>query len=62
VDGGLYSEAGYRDNWIATVNYEHRWRLDPLTSFHYGVQLSRRVYDGSVEKSLTLVVGLSQRF
>ena len=62
VDGGLYSEAGFRDNWIATINYEHRWRFDPLTEFHYGVLLSRRVYDGSVEKSVTLVVGLTQRF
>jgi len=36
--------------------------LDPLTEFRYGVLLSRRVYDGSVEKSVTLVVGLTQRF
>ena len=34
----------------------------PLTEFRYGVLLSRRVYDGSVEKSVTLVVGLTQRF
>ena len=62
VDGGLYSEGGFHDNWIATINYEHRWRFDPLTEFRYGVLLSRRVYDGSVEKSVTLVVGLTQRF
>jgi biofilm PGA synthesis protein PgaA len=62
VDGGLYSEAGFRDNWIATINYEHRWRFDSLTAFHYGVELSRRVYDGSVEKSVTLVLGVTRRF
>jgi biofilm PGA synthesis protein PgaA len=62
VDGGLYAENGFRDNWIATIDYEHRWRFDPQSDFHYGVQLSRRVYDGSVEKSVTLVVGLTQRF
>ena len=62
VDGGLYSENGFGDNWIATIDYQHRWRFDPLSEFHYGVQLSRRVYDGSVEKSVTLVVGLTQRF
>ena len=62
VDGGLYSEGGFHDSWIATINYEHRWRFDPLTEFRYGVLLSRRVYDGSVEKSVTLVVGITQRF
>ena len=62
VDGGLYSEKGFGDNWIATIDYEHRWRFDPLTEFRYGVQLSRRVYDGVAEKSVTLVAGLTQRF
>ena len=61
VDAGLYSEQGYPDNWIATVNYEHRWRFDPLTEFRYGVVLSRRVYDGAVENTLSLVFGLRQR-
>ena len=62
INGGLYSEQGFHDDWIATINYEHRWRLDPLTAFHYGVMLTRRVYDGSVEKSVTLTLGLTQRF
>ena len=29
VDAGLYSEYGFADNWIGTINYEHRWRFDP---------------------------------
>lgn len=49
VDAGLYAEQGYANNWIGTLNYEHRWRFDPLTEFRYGVLLMRRVYDGSVE-------------
>lgn len=61
VDAGLYSEYGYSDNWIGTINYEHRWRFDPLTEFRYGVVLGRRVYDGSVENTLTFIVGLRQR-
>jgi biofilm PGA synthesis protein PgaA len=61
ADAGLYSEAGFRNNWIATIEYQHRWRFDPLTESHYGVMWSRRVYDGSPEKSLTLIVGLTQR-
>ena len=61
VDAGLYSEYGFSDNWIGTVNYEHRWRFDPLTEFHYGVMLTRRVYDGSVENTLMFIVGLRQR-
>lgn len=62
VDTGLYCEAGFRDDWIATINYEHRWRFDPLTEFRYGIALSRRVYDGSIENSLTLFAGLARRF
>ena len=62
INGGLYSEQGFRDDWIATINYEHRWRFDPFTALHYGVMLTRRVYDGSVEKTVTLTLGLTQRF
>jgi biofilm PGA synthesis protein PgaA len=61
ADAGLYSEYGFADNWIGTVNYEHRWRFDPLTEFHYGIMLTRRVYDGSVENTLMFIVGLRQR-
>jgi biofilm PGA synthesis protein PgaA len=61
VDGGLYSEYGFSDNWIGTLTYEHRWHFDPLTEFRYGVMLTRRVYDGSVENTLMFIVGLRQR-
>jgi biofilm PGA synthesis protein PgaA len=61
VDAGLYSEYGFSDNWIGTVNYEHRWRFDPLTEFRYGIRISRRVYDGEVENTLMFIVGLTQR-
>ena len=61
ADAGLYSEYGYTDNWIGTLKYEHRWRFDPLTELRYGVTLTRRVYDGSVENGIALIIGLSQR-
>lgn len=61
VDAGLYAEQGYANNWIGTLTYEHRWRFDPLTELHYGVLLSRRVYDGSVENTLGFIIGLRQR-
>jgi biofilm PGA synthesis protein PgaA len=61
VDAGLYAEQGYANNWIGTINYEHRWRFDPLTEFRYGVMLMRRVYDGSVENTLGFTIGLRQR-
>jgi biofilm PGA synthesis protein PgaA len=61
VDAGLYSEYGFSDNWIGTVNYEHRWRFDPLTEFRYGIRLSRRVYDGAIENTLMFIAGLTQR-
>jgi biofilm PGA synthesis protein PgaA len=62
VNAGLYAEAHYVGNVIATVNYEHRWRFDPFGEFHYGLQLTRRVYDGSIENTLTLTTGLRWRF
>ena len=52
VDAGLYAEQGYANNWLGTLSYEHRWRFDPMTEFRYGVLLTRRVYDGSVENTL----------
>lgn len=61
VDAGLYSQQGYADDWIAIASYEHRWRIDPRTEFRYGVQVSRRVYDGLEERSIGLIVGLRQR-
>jgi biofilm PGA synthesis protein PgaA len=62
VNGGLYAQAHFPSKPIATVSYEHRWRFDPLFEFAYGVELSRRVYDGSVENSVALVFRLARRF
>ena len=62
VDAGLYAQRGFRNDWIATLVYEHHWRFDPLTAFRYGVRLTRRVYDGVSEQTLVFTVGLSQRF
>jgi hypothetical protein len=47
---------------IATVNYEHRWHFDPIMEFRYGLQLERRVYDGSVENTATLTLGMLSKF
>ena len=62
VDAGLYAQAHHASDMIARVSYEHRWRFDPRLEFHYGVQLSRQVYDGDVEKTAALKVGLRGRF
>ncbi len=61
VDAGLYVQQGYANDWIGMASYEHRWRIDPRTEFRYGIQASRRVYDGIEEKSYGLIVGLRQR-
>jgi biofilm PGA synthesis protein PgaA len=61
-DVGLYAERGFDRNWLATLSYEHHWRFDPLTSFHYGLRWTRRVYDGAAENSLIFITGLAQRF
>ena len=62
VNAGLYAQAHFPSKPIATVSYEHRWRFDPLFEFAYGVELSRRVYDGSVENSVALTFRLARRF
>jgi biofilm PGA synthesis protein PgaA len=62
VDAGLYAQAHFSPGVIATVNYEHRWRFDPFMEFRYGVQLKRRIYDGSVENTATLALGMLWKF
>jgi biofilm PGA synthesis protein PgaA len=62
VNAGLYAEAHHGTNVIATVSYEHRWVFQPFTDFHYGVQFTRRVYDGDVENTATLTLGIRHRF
>jgi biofilm PGA synthesis protein PgaA len=62
ADAGLYAQRDYANGWVATLRYEHRWRFDPLTSFTYGVGLTRRIYDGVAERTLAFTVGLGQRF
>jgi len=61
VDAGLYSQQGYGDNLMGVASYEHRWRIDPRTEFRYGVQISRKFYDGLEERSIGLILGLRQR-
>ena len=62
LDAGAYAQEGIGTDWIATVAYEHRWQFNPMTSFHYGVLLTRRVYDGDPELSVALTFGLTRRF
>ena len=62
VNAGLYDQAHYPSNMIATVRYEHRWRFDPQMEFRYGLELSRRVYDGLVENTAELTFGLRRSF
>ena len=62
VNAGVYNEAHFSPGFIATVSYEHRWRFDPFTELHYGVQLQRRIYDGSVENTATLTLGMLRKF
>jgi len=62
LDAGAYAQGGFGTDWIGSVGYEHRWQFNPMTSFHYGVLLMRRVYDGDPEQSVVLTFGLSRRF
>jgi biofilm PGA synthesis protein PgaA len=59
---GVYSEAHFPARGVGSVGYEHRWRFDPDMDLHYGVQFSRRTYDGVPENTVTLTAGLRRRF
>ena len=61
IDAGSYTQEGYGTGWVGTVGYEHRWRFDPMTEFRYGIQGTRRIYDGEVERGIALVIALTQR-
>jgi biofilm PGA synthesis protein PgaA len=61
VEGGLYAEQGFNNDWLGVASYEHRWSLAPLTEFHYGIEVSRRVYDGQEVRELAFTLGLRQR-
>ena len=62
INAGLYDQAHFSPNFIATVHYEHRWRFDPFMELRYGLQLQRRVYDGSVENTAMLTLGMLWKF
>jgi biofilm PGA synthesis protein PgaA len=61
VDAGLYVQNGFATDWIGIASYEHRWRFDPRTEIRYGIQFSRKIYDGIEEKTIGLIIGLRQR-
>ena len=62
INAGLYGEAHFSTGFIATVNYQQRWHFDQFTELRYGLQLQRRLYDGSVENTATLTLGMSRKF
>ncbi|HWT98284.1 MAG TPA: poly-beta-1,6 N-acetyl-D-glucosamine export porin PgaA [Terriglobales bacterium] len=62
IDGGVYAEQNFPAAAIGTIAYEQFWQLGPRTDFHYGVQLTTRVYDGDRENGAALTFGLNQRF
>ena len=62
LDIGAYAEKNYDTAWIGSLGYEHDWQLGPRTAFHYGVLLSRHVYDGDPEYGVAATLGLSERF
>ena len=62
INAGIYAEEHFAPDVIATASYEQRWRFDPNADIHYGVELSRRVYDGDVENTVALTLGVRSRF
>lgn len=62
ADVGGYWQRGFDETWIGNLRYLHRWRFDPWRELVYGVDLSRRVYDGEAERMISIYAGLRQRF
>lgn len=59
---GGYWQKGFPSGGIGGVRYEQAYRRDPFTEVRYGVEWSRRPYDGVQEQAWIFFVNLAQRF
>ena len=62
ANAGGYWQSDFGQGAIAEVSYTQTFRVEPRTEWNYGLQWSRRLYDGDTEHSLTAFVQLNQRF
>ncbi len=58
---GIDTQSGYERSLLASVRYEHLWRLGACTDLRYGVQWLRRNYDGVSERKSGVFLSLERR-
>lgn len=59
---GSYRQEGFGSGTIGTLSYEQRYRFDPTFEIRYGVEMNRRIYDGTAERALTGFFSVNKRF
>ena len=59
---GSYRQGGFPSRTIGTLGYEQRYRLDASLELRYGLEMTRRAYDGIAERALVGSLGLVKRF
>lgn len=59
---GSYRQDGFGSGAIGSLSYEQRYRFDPTFEIRYGVEMNRRIYDGTAERALTGFFSLNKRF
>lgn len=59
---GSYRQEGFGAGTIGSLSYEQRYRFDPTFEVRYGVEMNRRIYDGTAERALTGFFSINKRF
>jgi biofilm PGA synthesis protein PgaA len=59
---GSYRQEGFGSGAIGSLSYEQRYRFDPTFEIRYGVEMNRRIYDGTAERGLTGFFSINKRF
>jgi len=59
---GSYRQEGFGSGAIGSLSYEQRYRFDPTFEIRYGLEMNRRIYDGTAERGLTGFFSMNKRF
>ena len=59
---GSYRQEGFGAGTIGSLSYEQRYRFDPTFEIRYGLEMNRRIYDGTAERALTGFFSVNKRF
>jgi biofilm PGA synthesis protein PgaA len=62
ASAGRYAQSGFATASTASVAYEQVLQADPTLELRWGIELSRPVYDGRVERQTIWFAGVTKRF